>query len=394
MQLVAVAYDRAGNEIDRDRLVINEPAESFWVRIVEPEPGSRHVGPTDVEARLRVPASGTVSRVDFYWKGRRVGSVLEPPYRQRVAIPVDDPEGFLRAEAHLTDGRLAEDVLLMNRPGFGLQIGVELVELYLVANDRQGKPILGLQESDFSVFEDGARQKVESFEQAGDLPLTLGLAIDSSSSLFIKMPAVQQAAQHFVEGLMRDRDRAFLIGFGSEPRVVRSTTNDFKGIQAGIRSLKPYGTTAVWGALSMSLEQLDAMTGRKALVVFYDGDDQDSESDFEHSLRMARRARLPVYVILMNNAAARTQGRSLSSRAFVNKLDRIARAGGGRVFYVPTDESLDQIFQQITEELRSHYLITYYPIEEPGGPLWRPVKVEVGQKGITARTIEGRGIDW
>ncbi len=393
MQLVAVAYDRAGNEIDRDRLVINEPAESFWVRIVEPEPGGRHVGPTDVEARLKVPQSGAVDRVDFYWKERLLATAIEPPYRRRILIPVGDPEGFLRVQATLTDGRATEDVLVLNRAGFGEQIGVELVELYVVANDRDGKPVLGLSEADFQVFEDKSLQQIESFAVAGNLPLSLGLAIDSSSSLFLRMPAVKRAAESFVDSLERSRDRAFLVGFGSEPRLVRSTTSDFESLKTGVRALKPYGSTAVWGALTMALEQLDGITGRKALVVFYDGDDED-ESFFENSLKLARRSRVPIYMILVNNEAARTQGRSLSSRAFVSKLDRISRAGGGRVFYVSTTDDLEAIFAQISAELRSHYLITYYPILEPGGPLWRPVAVEIDRRGVTARTIEGRGVTW
>ena len=110
-------------------------------------------------------------------------------------------------------------------------------------------------------------------------------------------------------------------------------------------------------------------------------------------MRLARRARVPVYLILVNNEAARTDGRSLSSRAFVSRLERIARAGGGRVYFVRTNQDLDPIFAAIAEELRSHYLVTYYPLIDPGGPLWRPVEVRVERRGVSARTVEGRGIE-
>ena len=125
-------------------------------------------------------------------------------------------------------------------------------------------------------------------------------------------------------------------------------------------------------------------------MVFYDGDDEDSSSQYERALRRARRARIPIYLILVNDAAARSDGRSFSSRAFVSKLDRLARAGGGKVYYVSTTENLGPIFADISEELRSHYLLTYYPQLEPGGPLWRPVEVKLGKRGLRARTIEGR----
>jgi len=399
-QLVAVAYDAAGNEIDRDRLVINEPPTSFWVRVIEPQPGSRPAGPTEVEAEVKVPMGSQLRRLTFYWKDTELATLVDPPWRRELTLPIGDPEGFLRAEAELGDGRVAEDVVVMTQKGFGEQIGVDLVDLYVVAVDRNGKPVLGLDRNDFQVHEDGTQQEIESFEVAGDLPVTVGLAIDSSSSLFVKMAAVRHAAERFADSLVRTRDRAFLIGFGSQPRLIAPLTGNLQRIRDGIRSLEPHGSTAVWSALEMALEQIESVAGRRALIVFYDGDDEDEGNSFQRSLALARRARVPIYLILMNNEAARTDGRSLESRAFVSRLDRLARAGGGRVYFVPaertrnTEQQLDEIFGSIAEELRSHYLITYYPELEPGGPLWRPVEVKIDRRGLTARTVEGRETDW
>jgi Ca-activated chloride channel homolog len=389
-QLVAVAFDRNGTELARDRVVLNEPPTSFWVRITEPRPDERPSGHTAVAAQLRLPAGGRLARLDFYWRDRLLASLTGEPYRADVTLPVRDPGGFLRVEAALADGRRAEDVLVL-RSGFGEQIGVELVELYLVALDRSGTPVHGLDRDDFKVFEEGKEQAVESFQVAGDLPLTVALAIDSSRSLFRRMPAVQGAAIAFLDSLVQGRDRALLVGFGSEPRLVTPPTGNIDRLRDGVRSLQPQGTTAVWQALHTSLEQVESLTGRRALVAFYDGDDEDREASFQRALSLARRTRVPVYLIVMNDGAARTEGRSLASRAFVNRLERIARTGGGKVYYVSTRQDLAPIFAAISEELRSHYLLTYYPILEPGGPLWRPVEVEVLRRGVTARTIEGRG---
>jgi len=238
--------------------------------------------------------------------------------------------------------------------------------------------------------EDGDQQTLESFEVAGNLPLTLGLAIDSSSSLFLKMPEVRRAAEKFVAGLRDGKDRAFLVGFGSQPELIHSITGNLGAVGRAIDQLEPHGATAVWSAINLSLDQLETVNGRRALVVFYDGDDEDRERDFEGSMKLARRARLPVYLIVLNDEAARTSGRSLSSRSFANRLEKIGRVGGGRVFFVGDDDPLDPIFDAISEELRSHYLLTYYPQLEPGGPLWRPVEVQVQRRGIDARTVEGR----
>jgi VWFA-related protein len=392
--LVAIAYDRDGSEVGRDGLVLNDAAQTFDVRITEPPPGKR-IGPVDVEAEVTLPAEAVVDRVEFYWLDQLVSVVRRPPWRQRVLVPVASQPGFIRVVAHLADGRLSEDVVLMNADRFEELVSVNLLELYVVVTDRNGQPVRDLEEGDFEVLEEGVAQSLESFEVAGSLPITVGLALDSSLSLFLKMPEVQAAATDFVDSLMADRDRAFLVGFSSRPRVVQATTSNLGSIVSGIRSLDPGGTTALWEAVVLSLLQVQEASGRKALVVFYDGDDEDEDFSFGTSLKLAQRVGVPIYLIVMNNSAARTEGRSFATKNRANRLERIARAGGGKVFYVRTDEDLGGIFDAISEELRSHYLLTYYPEpregEDPNDPAarWRPIEVRVKKPGLTARTLAG-----
>ena len=386
-----VAFDAEDRELDRHELLVNQPPYAFWVRITEPE-GGPQAGPVDVAAEVKVPRGGQFAEMRFFVKDKLAATAREEPFRREVLVPVGDPEIFLRVEAQLLDGRIAEDVIFLSRPGLSARIGVELVQLYVVATDRSGLPVRDLAAADFSVFEDDRAQELESFRVAFDLPLTLGLAIDTSSSLFLRMPDVRRAATAFLDSLQASRDRAFLVGFGTEARLVRAATYNLNAVRGGIGSLRPRGRTAVWGALSLALDQLEGLRGRKALVVFYDGDDEDSDAAFRQSLEQARRARVPVYLVLMNDEAARTDGRSFSTRTFVSKLERMSKAGGGRVYYVRHDQDLTPIFDSISRELRSHYLLTYYPKEEPGGPNWRQVNVELGRSGVTARTIEGREV--
>ena len=387
----AVAFDAEDRELDRHELLVNQPPHAFWVQITEPAEGPL-AGPVEVAAEAKVPRGGSLMEMRFFVKDRLAATATEAPFRREVLVPVGDPESYLRVEAQLTDGRIAEDVLFLSRPGLTARIGVELVQLYVVATDRSGLPVRDLEAADFSVFEDDRAQDLESFRIAFDLPLTLGLAIDTSSSLFLRMPDVKRAATEFLDSLEPRRDRAFLVGFGTEPRLVRAATYNLNAVRGGIGSLRPRGRTAVWGALSLSLDQLEGLRGRKALVVFYDGDDEDSDAAFRQSLEQARRAQVPVYLVLMNDEAARTDGRSFSTRTFVGKLERMAKAGGGRVYYVRHDQDLAPIFDSISRELRSHYLLTYYPKEEPGGPNWREVSVELERGDVVARTIEGREV--
>jgi VWFA-related protein len=248
------------------------------------------------------------------------------------------------------------------------------------------------------VLEEGAPQKVETFSRAGDLPITVGLALDSSLSLFLKMPALKQAATEFVDGLIRDRDQAFLIGFSTHPSVVRATTGDLPHVVDGIESLEPTGNTAVWEGVVLSMLQLQEITGRKALVVFYDGDDEDEDFSFTTSLKMAEKVGVPVYLIIMNNALARTGPSGFTTKNRAERLERLARTGGGKVFYVSTEADLGDIFSAIRDELRAHYLLTYYPTPAPlhegegageAVPRWRPIEIRVNRPGLTARTLAG-----
>ena len=388
--IIAIAYDDSGREIGRDGLVVNEAATSFWIQIAEPAPSDR-VGPVDIVTSLKIPEEQRLERVDYYWNDRLFETTRSEPHQSRVLIPIDRPAGYIRVVATLDNGRTAEDVVLMNTQRFESEITVELVELYVVVTDRTGRPVRGLERTDFLVKEEEEVQDLEDFEIAGDLPLTLGLAIDSSLSLFKKLPDVQAAASHFVDQLESERDRALLVGFGREPRLIHPITGNLDRINIGINSLRPSGNTAVWEGIDLALDQLHETSGRKALVVFYDGDDEDESFSFKETLDRARSSRIPIYLVVMNNEAARTEGKGFAVRSRVARLDQLARTGGGRVFYVRTDDDLTPIFDEIRDELRSHYLLTYYPQRPVQHPEWRPISVELTAPELTARTISGYG---
>ncbi len=384
----AIAYDHSDEEIGRDFLVLNESAETFWVRITSPESGD-HVGPVTVQAELRIPADERLERLDYYWRNELIATSREAPHQRRILIPYSDSSGFIRVEATLASGRTTEDVVLMNSARFGAQVEVEVVELFVVVTDRDGKPVRDLSAEAFEVIDSGVPQGVDSLRLADDLPLTVGLAIDSSGSLFAKLPRVQAAAANFVSGLEAGRDEAFLVGFGNRPRVVQSSTRNLGRVSRGISDLSAGGRTAVWEAVVLSLLQLEEIDGRKALVVFYDGDDEDEDFSYRQALQMARETGVPIYLIVMNNTAARTNGKGFRTRSFTGKLERMAAAGGGRVYYVATDANLDDIYGSISEELRSHYLLTYTPEATPDDSVWRTVEVKVKGRGLEARTLSG-----
>ena len=272
---------------------------------------------------------------------------------------------------------------------FKESIDVRLVELYVAVTNRDGAAITGLSRADFTLEENGAVQELESATDSQDLPITLGLAVDTSASMFMKLPAAVKAAGSLIAALRPGRDRAFLVGFGSEPELAQATTGDLARVSAALSNLEANGMTPLWGSVALSLGELKAARGKRAVVVFLDGADDDGSDAFRTAYAEARRARVPVYLIVMNNEAARRGGKDFQTRAFMSRLERMARAGGGRVFFVPTRADLAPIYREIETELRSAYLLTYYPSVPLAQGGRREVKVKVGRKGATVRTVAG-----
>lgn len=390
-EIEAVAFDALGRELGRDRLIVNEGTSGFRVRIVGPVVGGEAepvVGPVDVETEIRFPREAQLDRIEYFWNAELQATRYGPPFRQQIVIPAEEPRGFVRVVAYLADGSSSEDVLLLNTPGTSERLDVDLVELYVVVSDRDGRPVLGLDSDSFTVLENGERQEIASFSDASSLPLTVGLAIDASASMFVKLPSVQRAAFSFFDGLETPRDRAFLVGFGDEPVLAQSATSDRSRMNSGLRTLRPDGQTGLWRATVFSLVQLQGIRGKKALIVYTDGADEDKDFSFRTCYKFAQRVGVPVYYILSNDEIRRTGGKGLSVRPFLNRLERLARATGGRLILTSPGDDLDRMYAEIGEELRSQYVLGYYPTS-PVGDRWRGVDVAVARSGLKARTVAG-----
>ncbi len=394
-RIEVIALDDGGRQIGSDYLIVNEGSGVFGVRIVKPRGGGLDAGnkkplsgPIDVEAEVEPRRGEGIDRVEFYWVDELVATRYAPPFRQRVVIPSDDPVGFLRVVAFLDDGASSEDVLFVNSPGSSDRLQVNLMELYVVVTDRNGRPVTGLSKDLFEVEEAGQAQEITTFSDAGELPLTVGMVIDSSASMFVKMPDVQFAAAEFLRGLATRRDRAFVVGFGDEPKMTRSTTSDLPAVIDSLEILRPEGHTSIWKGIVYSLVQLQGVPGKKALVVYTDGADEDPDFSYRTALKFARKVGVPVYVILSNNEIVRTQGKGLNIKGFLDRLENLTDSVGGKIFYARVGEDLREVYEQIDEELRSQYVVGYYS-RESGGREWRPVSVDVAQAGYKARTIAG-----
>jgi VWFA-related protein len=375
--------------VARDAVRLNDPAAGFGVRIVEPA-ARRGVGAVDVEADVRAPAGRRIEKVEIYWNDELAATLYAPPFRHRVMVPRDHSVGYLRVTARLDDGSTAEDAMPLNTSDLGSRIDVRLVQLAVVVTDANGKPVPGLPKEAFQVRQDGQEQEIAAFENAGELPLTLALAIDSSASMFLKLPDVRKAVSALLSDGLSNRDRAMLIDFDTKPRVVRPLTRDLASVAAALDQLQPDGGTALWDAVSYSLAQLRGISGRKALVVYSDGIDEAEHASFPACLRAARESGVPIYLIVSNPRAERREDGGFLNEPSSAKFQRLAEAGGGQVYFIHPNQDLGGVYGQILTELRSQYTVAFYPKDTAPPVAWTKIEVEVkGRKGLTARTVSG-----
>lgn len=310
--------------------------EPFSVRIVSPREGYAH-GQVEVGVRVRVPAQHAVKRVVVSWNDAERAVLTAEPWQARVRIEQGEV-GVLRVVGELEDGRTSEDAVLLNTVAERTEVHV--VELPLtISREVTAKEI--------HVTEGNVKRRVDSIGTAADTPLTVGLLIDTSGSMQRILPDVQEAAIRFLQTLLTERDRAFLVAFDTNARLLQPATPDTNLLAEKIMTLNPAGTTALHDAMVLGLSQFAGVKGRRALIVFTDGLDVASRYSSRDVRELARRVNVPVHVLTggphetMTDVARSTGGTSQSLRA-LSELPmiyaRIGQALRGQILaYVRTD---------------------------------------------------------
>ena len=375
-----VAFGTAGRAIGEDEYIVNEGREIFRVRILSPEKGAKASGPTRVVAAVVVPEGKNLQKMEFYSNEKRVATLYQPPFEQTVTISEGKSLGYVRVVGTLDDGAVSEDLRYVNAPAYISEVSVDAVELFTTVSDK-GRPVQGLHASNFKVFEDGAIQKIESFEYVKNLPLTLGVLIDTSASMLESLPEAQAAALAFIEFSIGEKDRAFTVSFDNEPYLLTKLTNRKDRIVRSLAGLRAEGSTALYDAIIYGLYQFTGVKGKKALVVLSDGKDTASKFDYETLVEYVKKAGISIYGI-----GLKISGADLEVKY---KLNKLAQATGGQTFYVDSAKNLEAVYRQINDDLRSQYMLTYYSTNTTAKDKWRKVEVKVEPTNLQARTITG-----
>jgi Ca-activated chloride channel family protein len=377
-----LALNDKGEMIAGDDAIVNSGNDPFRVRIVSPRIARKLHGPTRVEMAVSVPEGKQLDKLELFLNDTRVATLYGPPYTQVVDVPESEGIIYFRAVASLKDVAEQppiEDVVMFNTPQFSEEVNVHLVELPTTVL-RDGHTVNDLQQAAFTVLDDGKPVKVAKFEHVTNLPLSIGLAIDTSGSMQPRMAEGQKAASQFFSNTLRKGDRAFLVSFDSQPRLEQRWSPNLAEVNAGLAKLRADESTALFDAIVYSLYNFAGVHGQKALVVITDGKDTASKFSFDQAIEYARRAAVPIYGIGIGIKATEVDIRY--------KFGRFSSETGGNVYYIDHAEDLQRIYADIQNELRSQYILGIYPPEgvKPGSK-WHEINVLVSE-GKT-KTLRG-----
>ena len=265
---------------------------------------------------------------------------------------------------------------------------VSEVNVLFIATDHRGKFVRNLNQGDFTILDDHKPpQAIVNFRRETDLPLELGLLVDTSGSVHGRFDFEQEAAVSFLQHTLRANfDKAFVIGFSSHSQVTQEFTDNVQLLETGVRSLRNGGGTAMYDAIYRACrEKLSKDRGdhpvRRAIIVISDGEDNQSEVTKAMALEMAQRAEVIIYAISTDDSGLILRGDKA--------MQQIADATGGRAFFPFKMKDIKNSFAAIEDELRSQYVVSYKPADFDADGRYRSIEITALKKDLQVRARKG-----
>jgi Ca-activated chloride channel homolog len=269
-----------------------------------------------------------------------------------------------------------------------LRIEVALVNLSFSVRDKKGQLITDLTKENFKILENNKLQEISNFGRETDLPITVALVIDTSTSIRDKFKYEQEAAIDFFHTtIRRKKDKGLLLSFDSNIELLHDFTDDPDALTKAVRALKPGGGTKMFDAIhQVCQEKLKGEVGsRKILILISDGDDNLSSESLESTLEMAQRSDVAIFAVSTNSSAFF----GMSSPKNDKVLKKLADETGGRAFFPLKIEELAQSFQGISQELRSQYSLAYRSNNVNRDGSFRSIKIDTDRRDLRVKARKG-----
>ena len=281
-----------------------------------------------------------------------------------------------------------------------LKVQTTVVNVFATVRGKHGAILGDLTKDDFKLYEDGVEQKVAYFAKEMNMPITLGILMDTSYSMDRILGAEKDSASRFVKEVMRKRDEALIMSFDTDVNLLADFTEDPAVLSRAIHRAEinvdasgiggtagtiPQrgGGTNLYDAVYLAChEKLGGEAGRKAIVILTDAEDTGSKMSLGDAIEAAQRANAVIHVVLIRDLEA-------SDGSGPGVASKMASETGGRVINVRNENSLEKAFDVISEELRSQYVLGYYPVNAARDGRFRKIKVEVSRPDARVLALKG-----
>lgn len=344
------------------------------LEIISPTPDAYVSGTTILRATLT--PSDAATRVVFSVDGKQVCDASAAPFECSWEAGPNVAVHQFRVVADLkAGGRLIKTVRTKSL-GYAEKVDVEVVQVIATVTDSNGHFVTGLPRSAFHLEEDGKPQTISHFG-AEDVPLELIVACDVSGSMAPAMPRLKEAVKEFLAAVPTG-DQVTLIGFNDTIfPLTRRASNPADRLKA-VDRLAPWGATALYDVILQSVEMLGKQPGRRAIIVFTDGEDQGSHASLTDVERRLQASDVTLYMI--------GQGRGVEVDALKAVMQRLVAPTGGRPLFTDHIDQLHLAFTELLEELSNQYLLGYESTNTKRDDAFRKISVRVdGQSRVRAR---------
>jgi Ca-activated chloride channel homolog len=261
-----------------------------------------------------------------------------------------------------------------------IRVKVPLVEVYASVYDRNGQYVEGLVRDSFRVFEDGKPQQITNFE-ADSGKLSCAILLDTTGSMNEALPHVKNSIIKLID-ILGPEDSVAIFTFDRRLVVRQEFTTDKAAAKRAVLRTRAEGQTALFDALAEVVQEISARPGKKAMVVFSDGDDNASVLNASSAVTRAKRAGIPLYAI--------AEGEATRSRELRRLLEDLSKRTGGACYLAKRPSDIEEVFQKIAIDLRHLYMLAYRPESVSADGQWRKIEVVLaGQKDLRIRSKEG-----
>ena len=326
--------------------------------------------------RVAIDSSVAAKTVQFFVDGRQFCSVAEPPFECEWDAGSTVSAHLIRVVVTPEYGDRIVRNLRTKGIGYADRVNVEAIQVTVTVSDDAGRFVAGIPRPSFRVFEDGKPQPITYFASE-DVPLELIVAVDISGSMTTSMPKLKKAVKEFLVAVP-PKDQVSLLGFNDSVFALTRKTTDPQDRVKAVDRLAPWGATALYDVIVRAVDMLGKQVGRKALVVFSDGEDQGSHVSIDDVERKLQASDVTLYMI--------AQGRGISQDYLKKTMQRLTVPTGGRTFTTDSVDQLHSAFEELLDELSNQYLLGYQPTNPKRDDTWREIRVQVdGHPNVRAR---------